>query len=204
MSPPPRVTRYLTVKLPGHPLATTKRQVVYVHRVVLYDTIGPGVHLCTWCKRELEWNARGLRCLVVDHLDGDTWNNKPENLVPACRTCNCLRGKRADFLTHCGSGHELTPENVYIRPDGQGKQCRLCNAVRGSKRPTRPYKRRRPLKGLAAGERLPFAKLTEAAVRDIRLGRADGQRIVDLATKHRVSPASVSDVLHGRTWTHVA
>src|SRR5260221_1785716 len=85
MSPPPRVTRYLTIKRPDHPLAR-KRQIAYVHRIVLYDAIGVGVHACHWCGRELVWNARGLRSLVFDHLDVVTWINTPGKLVPACST----------------------------------------------------------------------------------------------------------------------
>lgn len=31
--------------------------------------------------------------------------------------------------THCGRGHELTPENAYFRPDGR-RECRLCRRER--------------------------------------------------------------------------
>lgn len=27
----------------------------------------------------------------------------------------------------CKNGHELTPENVYVRKDGKGRQCKACN-----------------------------------------------------------------------------
>lgn len=61
------------------------------HRKVLYDKIGPGPHYCHWdCGKLLEWG--GIRGICSDHLDGDTLNNDPENLVPSCVVCNRQRG----------------------------------------------------------------------------------------------------------------
>jgi len=65
--------------------------------VVLYDAIGPGPHECHWnrvtgCgKVALEWG--GGQGIVVDHLNGDTLDNRPENLVPSCKVCNTRRQK---------------------------------------------------------------------------------------------------------------
>ena len=56
MSPPARVTRYRKIKAVGHPLAQADGQ-AYTHRIVLFEKIGPGVHACHWCGREVEWNA---------------------------------------------------------------------------------------------------------------------------------------------------
>ena len=79
-----------------HPLYV-KGQFLLEHRKVLYDKIGSGPHPCHWSeaygcgRRSLEW--KGLSGLVVDHLDDDKLNNTPENLVPACSSCNMRRGR---------------------------------------------------------------------------------------------------------------
>lgn len=122
---PPTTTRYLRSKRPTHLLADTEGM-VRVHRAVLYDKIGPGPATCHWCGRELAWKADGIRRVVADHLDANTRNNAPSNLVASCRTCNVRRAKRDDFLTHCGRGHRFTAENTYLRPDNKSRQCRTC------------------------------------------------------------------------------
>jgi hypothetical protein len=43
-----------------------------------------------------------------------------------------------DEVTHCSAGHEYTPENTYIRPNGQ-RDCRQCANLR-----TREYRSRHP------------------------------------------------------------
>lgn len=80
----------------GHPLARSAG-LLYEHRRVLYDAIGPGPHQCFWCKAAVEW-ARQAKAgcprgnLVPDHLNGDKADNSLENLVPACNPCNARRG----------------------------------------------------------------------------------------------------------------
>jgi len=120
--PQPKVTPYLKI---GEERA---------HRVLLRQKIGTGKQRCYWCDRLLYWNGNGINKLCVDHLDGDTWNNKRKNLVAACRRCNSTRTKRTDFLTHCHNGHRFTPRNTYQRPDGKGRQCRTCNRKREQRR----------------------------------------------------------------------
>ncbi len=75
----------------GHPLAPPSG-IVTVGRLVLYDKIGPGPHLCHWCGKTIDW-ARGITKggLVVDHLDWNHNNNDPGNLVPSCNSCNTRR-----------------------------------------------------------------------------------------------------------------
>lgn len=34
----------------------------------------------------------------------------------------------------CNRGHEFTPENTYLRPDGLGRSCRKCQRIRGQSR----------------------------------------------------------------------
>lgn len=83
---------YIVDRLPAHPLANRKGEVLR-HRVVLFDSIGPGVHPCHWCSTPVEWTALGLvaGALVVDHVDWDTSNNERGNLVPSCHPCNSER-----------------------------------------------------------------------------------------------------------------
>jgi hypothetical protein len=80
-----------------HPLARWGE--LSEHRKVLYDTIGPGPHPCHWgCGRELDWG--GISGIIVDHVNGDTLDNGPENLVPSCTSCNmqrALSGNPADW-----------------------------------------------------------------------------------------------------------
>jgi len=84
--------RYKTTYQPSHPLAD-KGGRVYVHRMVLYDTLGLGPHPCHWCDKELDWLPKGdERAIQVDHLNHLGDDNRPENLVPACGPCNTARG----------------------------------------------------------------------------------------------------------------
>lgn len=72
-----------------HPLAWAGQ--VLACRKVLYDAIGPGPHGCHWgCGRTLEWGGRdGIQ---ADHVNGDQADDRPENLVPSCISCNVRRG----------------------------------------------------------------------------------------------------------------
>lgn len=80
----------------SHPLAMNNGRVA-VHRLNLYEKIGPGEHPCHWCGRVVEWQAKGSRqsrnqrTLISDHVDGKSTNNHPDNLVPSCHGCNVLR-----------------------------------------------------------------------------------------------------------------
>lgn len=77
--------RFLT-KQYCHPLANDEGMVAE-HRKVLYDRIGPGPHPCHWgCGRELDWGGQGG--IQADHLNGIKDDNRPENLVQSCQSCN--------------------------------------------------------------------------------------------------------------------
>ena len=91
---------YISLGKPGHPLADS-RGIVYVHRMVLFDKIGPGPHRCHWCSAKVRWligdGPRGVGvdgALITDHLDFDPSNNEPANLVPSCNSCNAGRTTR--------------------------------------------------------------------------------------------------------------
>lgn len=72
---------YVRLKAPDHPLAQAGW--VRLHRLVLYDLIGPGAHPCARCGTYVEWG----RDLEVDHINHVRADNHPENLRVACRTC---------------------------------------------------------------------------------------------------------------------
>lgn len=82
---------YVLIGRKGHPLARAKGQVL-LHRVVLYDDIGPGPHPCHWCDKPVDWTF-GVTddALVVDHVDDDRLNNDRSNLVASCNDCNTSR-----------------------------------------------------------------------------------------------------------------
>jgi hypothetical protein len=54
------------------------------------------------------------------------------------------------------------------------------------------------------GEAHGMAKLTEAAVRDIRARYASGERTIVMADEYDVTQASILNVINFRTWKHVA
>jgi 5-methylcytosine-specific restriction endonuclease McrA len=70
----------------GHPLAD-KRGRLLIHRLTLFNVIGPGVHPCHWCGTPVEWGTT----LQTDHVNWDRRDNSPENLVPSCGPCNSRR-----------------------------------------------------------------------------------------------------------------
>lgn len=116
---------YLRVQLPGHPLAN-RWGTTFIHRIVLYEQIGPGWHLCVHCGKEITWEFSAPwhpAALVSDHLDRNRTNNDPANLVPSCDSCNKTRTGLAK--THCPTGHAYTPENTYRSPRGH-RSCRTC------------------------------------------------------------------------------
>lgn len=89
----------------------------WAHRVAYELFVGPipsGLHLDHLC--------RVPRCV------------NPKHLEPVTPRENVLRSDapnaRAIRLKRCKYGHEMTPENTYVRPDGMGNQCRQCSKDR--------------------------------------------------------------------------
>lgn len=105
-------------RVPGHPLAPPSG-VVAVHRLVLFDKIGPGPHPCEWCGIPVDWMPgewTNPGALVADHLDWDTHNNDPANLVPSCRVCNAHRVE--------GGGREPIADSELFVVNSNGSRTR--------------------------------------------------------------------------------
>jgi hypothetical protein len=88
--------KYLRViDMHDHPLACTRGRIPY-HRLVLFEKLCANQYApCHWCHYPLTWktnlNPAFVHVINADHLDGDTTNNDPDNLVPSCWWCNANR-----------------------------------------------------------------------------------------------------------------
>jgi hypothetical protein len=70
--------------------------------------------------------------LVLDHLCRVRSCVNPNHLEPVSTRENVLRGvgvtARNAQLTHCKSGHALTPDNTYV--GDRRRECRACKRIR--------------------------------------------------------------------------
>lgn len=64
--------------------------------------------------------------LVLDHLCAVKRCVNPEHLEPVTQQENLVRAMGG----LCRSGHPMTEDNVYTRPDGKGRMCRTCRNQR--------------------------------------------------------------------------
>ncbi|WP_328691422.1 HNH endonuclease [Streptomyces phaeochromogenes] len=148
-------TGYMSYVGFNHPVANPSG-VTFHHRVVLFDKIGPGEHECYWgCGKTLSWDKKypeSLDALVVDHLNGIRDDNRPENLVASCASCNASVSRLSrKVIVDCsfegcenpaGSnglcrshymqqylGKELTPlrKKVMALVDDNGRVCTECD-----------------------------------------------------------------------------
>lgn len=100
---------------------------------------------------------------------------------------------------------------AFVGPRPEGKQSRHLNGVRTDNRlcnlaygtPSENHADKRVHGTLLAGDTHPRSRLTEVAVRDIRLRRNAASQ-AQLANEYGVKRQTISNVLRGRTWAHVA
>lgn len=100
-----------------------------VHRVAYELFVGPippGMKINHRCHDEDPDCSGGLclhrRCFNPEHLEAVTdRQNVLNGKTPAAKNA---------AKTHCTHGHEFSPENTYIRPDG-ARACRACVRARG-------------------------------------------------------------------------
>lgn len=122
-------SRYAKSKVPeGHPLRDPHGQCM-THRVVLWEKIGPGEHSCHYCGTTVDWKPGEYltaTSLVAEHADGNTRNNDPANIVPACQKCNAKKMRRTVRPT-------IRPDEIHVvyadgtRTRGEVRNCRACN-----------------------------------------------------------------------------
>lgn len=115
-------------------IGSGSRRMVYTHRYAYELTVGtipPGFTLDHLCHTNDPTCAGGVTCPHRRCVN-------PAHLEPVTNRENQLRGNgvggRNARKTHCARGHEYTPENTYMRPDGGGRQCRTCASLREVKR----------------------------------------------------------------------
>jgi hypothetical protein len=65
-----------------------------------------------------------------DHLCGVSACINPEHMEVVTPAVNVARGGSPGAIAvrtnACMKGHEYTPDNTYVRPDGKGRHCRTC------------------------------------------------------------------------------
>ena len=84
--------------------------------------------------------------LELDHLCRRPGCVRPSHLEPVPGRVNILRGTSFSAVnarkTACKNGHQFTPENTALRPEG-GRKCRTCKRVVDRESQRRHRRRRR-------------------------------------------------------------
>lgn len=67
--------------------------------------------------------------LVIDHLCRNRLCVRPDHLSPVTHAENVRRGAKSVLVVECAKGHEYSPENTYVKPNGC-RDCRTCRTER--------------------------------------------------------------------------
>jgi hypothetical protein len=98
----------LARKSDGYPIVGWDGRTRHAHRVAYEFLVGP--------------IPDGL---TLDHLCRNRGCVNPDHLEPVTHQENCRRARK----DYCAHGHELTPENTYIRPSNGRRACRECGRI---------------------------------------------------------------------------
>jgi len=82
------------------------------------DHTSRAIASCTNCGRTytIQITIADASTTLGRNLPASAGNHRPG--------CSCARCTNA-AKTHCASGHEFTPDNTYVRPNG-ARDCRVC------------------------------------------------------------------------------
>lgn len=96
---------YVLISPEDHPLMIGRPSGsrLYEHRVVFFDAHGGGLHDCHWCGVTIDFED-----MHVDHVNAIKDDNRIENLVAACPTCNKSRGIEKMTATMRSKGLMIT------------------------------------------------------------------------------------------------
>ncbi len=115
-----------------HPLADKEGRVAR-SRLILYEKLEGISGKCNWCSIELTWST-----LCADHINGNTLEDTPNNLVGSCRGCNANRSNGT------GYGRKQPKECKYCKksflPKYQKGQTYCSNKCSQMSRPKRGSK----------------------------------------------------------------
>lgn len=116
----------------------------YVHRLVYEAHHGPIPKRIDGDRAVLDHRCRNRACANIDHLElvtnrenilrGDIKRAAPKVIGP-----RKPRARKA----RCKRGHEFTPENTYLKPDGR-RECRTCLQTYRQERTAREREQRPP------------------------------------------------------------